>query len=283
MSDVVGRLTENKIYNTDLQALWTLIEDTSSEELMFCKLMGALGLSPYEEQRAVENSLGRIVGALGEELAMDLCQAASKEDIETTENVAIKASEIAKSSPQSHLDKLLQISSVPENYSLPAWRRGVQAANRVREKFGINELDPQSGSKFLEALDIDTAKVSAAITDNDLCPVTGAVIRNESVAQIGLVQARQTQRRFAAARAAYAAWASTKPVGAQLLTRAVTRPQQASRGFAAEMMAPTAFLRSRARIRLSLDEVQNLADELVIGADVVRNQAQNNGLQLYAA
>ncbi len=247
--------------------------------------MGALGLSPYENHGAVEISLVRIVETLGEELAMDLCQAASKDDFETTESVAVRANDIAKTSPQPQLDKLFQISTIPENYSLPAWRRGVQAANRVREQFGISELDPQSGSKFLEALGIDTARrTSTALTENDLCAVTGAVIRDESVAHIGLVQAKETQRRFAAARAAYAAWANTRPRGAQLLTRAVTRAQQASRGFAAEMMAPKAFLRRRAKASgLSFHEVQDLADELGIGADVVRNQAQNNGLQLYAA
>jgi hypothetical protein len=65
------------------------------------------------------------------------------------------------------------------------------------------------------------------------------------------------------------------------LTSAVTRDQQASRAFAAELTAPFAFLRAKAKhSKLKQDQVIDLSAELDIGSDVVSKQALNNGLQV---
>jgi hypothetical protein len=285
VSAVVQRLAEQNKSETDLQIFWDLIERTSDDELIFCQLMGALGLSPYEENKHIEPALANIVETLGEQLAMDICLAATQEDFGTTVSLASRAVAIARASSVFKLSKLLEFSPVAENFSLPAWRRGVQSANRVRERLNISENDPNGGTKFLDILGIDTKTVSKDPSlDNDLLPVTAAIVRNDETARAGLTQYRETQRRFAASRAVYAAWTTGTSSAARLLTQSVTRDQQANRAFAAEMMAPKALLRRRAtRSRLSYHEIQDLAEELAIGADVVRNQAVNNGLQVYAA
>jgi hypothetical protein len=61
----------------------------------------------------------------------------------------------------------------------------------------------------------------------------------------------------------------------------VTRDQQANRAFAAELTAPLALIRLRApKRRLTQNAVYDLAGDLKIGLDVVKNQALNNGIQV---
>jgi nitrogen fixation protein FixH len=110
--------------------------------------------------------------------------------------------------------------------------------------------------------------------------LSGAVARNHLEASIALLQQGSVQRRFSAARAIFTAWTAGQEES-RFLTSAVTRDQQASRAFAAELTAPYALLRARARqSKLTQDQVFDLAAELQIGSDVVSKQALNNGLQV---
>ena len=63
------------------------------------------------------------------------------------------------------------------------------------------------------------------------------------------------------------------------MTEARTRDQQAGRAFAAEILAPISFIKSKAYERvLSLHGVRELASELGVTPAVIVNQAKSNGL-----
>ncbi len=99
--------------------------------------------------------------------------------------------------------------------------------------------------------------------------------------KVGLLQATETKRRFAGARAIFSAWAAETPREGRLLTSAVTRDQQANRAFAAELTAPLSLIRSKApKRRLTQNAVYDLATDLKIGLDVVYKQALNNGIEV---
>ncbi|MGK3946091.1 hypothetical protein ABK046_48050, partial [Streptomyces caeruleatus] len=53
-----------------------------------------------------------------------------------------------------------------------------------------------------------------------------------------------TDKEFSAARAAFLAWTGSE-TSSRLVTTARTRQQRASRAFAAELLAPAAFLKKR--------------------------------------
>jgi hypothetical protein len=285
--EVATRISGSSISNTDLQEAWSLIEHTTDDELPFCRFMGALGLSPYIPNGEVEEVLDRVLPVLGERLTMDLCLASVPQEIDTAAQAAELALAGARSAPESTLEPLAAIAVPSDNASVPAWRRGVEAAKRVRTRLGIKETDPNGASKFFEKLNIDpnaTTKdtvqpgnMVGAITGN----VVGAVTRESQTLRVALLQQAFHQRRFAAARAAYTAWTSEHKES-RLLTLAVTRTQQANRAFAAELTAPVAYLRAHAEnsSKLSQDLVFELAANLHIGADVVQKQALNNGLQI---
>jgi hypothetical protein len=67
----------------------------------------------------------------------------------------------------------------------------------------------------------------------------------------------------------------------RLITHAMTRNQQASRAFAAELLAPIKYIQSqRTGHKLPYHRVQEIAHQLRIGSDVVTKQALNNGIQI---
>jgi hypothetical protein len=91
---------------------------------------------------------------------------------------------------------------------------------------------------------------------------------------------REAQRRFTAARAAFLGWAGDTDAS-HLVTAAITRDQQASRAFAAEIIAPIGYIRARARNGvLSSYRVQEIADELKAPIGAVKYQAINHGLHV---
>jgi hypothetical protein len=119
---------------------------------------------------------------------------------------------------------------------------------------------------------------------DDEISITGAVVRDDSEMKVALLQTKESKRRFAAARAIFSAWSADQPHESRLLTSAVTRDQQTNRAFAAELTAPRALIRAKAqRGRLTPSAVFDLAADLQIGADVVSNQATNNGIEVYRA
>ncbi|AMJ63041.1 ImmA/IrrE family metallo-endopeptidase [Bosea sp. PAMC 26642] len=263
---------------TPLQEMVELISTTEPEQEAYCRMVGALGLSPYAENETLDGHLAEAIQNLGERVAMDLCLAATAETFAVAERRAGLALELAGRSDPASLAPLSPIAPPPDILTQEAWRRGVAAAARVRDGLRISETDAKGGTAFLERLGIELEKATQlASTDNE--DVTGAVIRDDLAMRLGLIQPRKEQRRFTAARGAYAAWTAESAQNSQLLTYSLTRDQQASRAFAAELMAPKAFIRLRYRTaEKSKHLVDDIAAELTVSPEVVRYQAENNGL-----
>lgn len=283
VTNVVLRLRNKQVISTPLQQLWEMVEGTTAEEAQFCRLIGALGMSPYVSNPAIENALESSFAALGERLLMDLCLACTPEDFFSEAQKAQEMLAAIETVPSSTLAPLSAIPLPPDGISLPAWRRGVNAAKRLRQKLGIDDTDAHGANRLFDLLHLDTERRGSIGKDVhcDVPIIVGVVQRSDQDARIALLQQNEQQRRFAAARGVYAAWSSEQQNDSRLLTPAVTRDQQASRAFAAEMMAPLAYIRSQVKgSKISQDRIFDLASNLNIGADVVRKQAQNNGLQV---
>jgi hypothetical protein len=278
VSAVCVRLQDSHIADTGLQHAWQAVQEITEEEVQFCRFAGALGLSPHEVNDNTCSLLERLLAKLGERLLMDLCLVAPAASFEAIAGAAELAFDGIDKAAAAAFEPLLEMPVPADNFSGEAWERGVRAAKLLRKRFDIHDTDPAGATRVFERLKIRTDRHgSAAGLESNL---TGAVARHDVKAQIALLQPLLTQRRFAAARAIFAGWAAT-PDESRFLTSAVTRDQQANRAFAAELTAPYALLRSRARnSRLTQDQVFDLAAELQIGNDVVWKQALNKGLQV---
>jgi hypothetical protein len=227
VSDVVGRLAEQLITGTELQSEWDLIETTGPDEAEFCRLMGALGLSPYDPDNRITAALDRASDLLTSEALMDLCLATTAADFEAT--LALSSQALQSPKQEADLGALVRATVPAENLGVPGYRRGVNAAHAVRSALGIKETDPYGADIFFNRLGLDpTQRVAAlgamqspgtGVGELTQPPVTGAVTRDNFMSRIALLQTAPPQRRFTAARAVYAAWASASTQISRLLRK----------------------------------------------------------------
>lgn len=296
VSDVVARLEACGVSGTDLQSEWSLISDTQEDEVQYCKLVGALGLSPYIPNERLSDILERASENYSDQVLLDLCLTSSPANFIATIELAQRALELTQGAQESTLEPLARTSIPADNPMSPAYRRGVQAAKAVREALLISDTDPNGSTKLFDLLNIDTGTQIALHPnssqgqdlsdkldriDFETAPIVGAVARTDYHPKIGLLQSSRPKRRFTAARGAYLAWTGGTEDANRLITTALTRDQQASRGFAAEIMVPAAYLRKAIkRSGISYDDVFEQAAILGASPDLVRKQAQNNNITL---
>jgi hypothetical protein len=284
VTSVLARLEAAGVRSTYLHDAWSVVKETDAEEAQFCKFVGALGRSPYEVDDATAALIERLLPTLGERLLMDLCLVSPAQTFPIIAEMAEKAAELTKYASLSTLSPLASLKLPHDNISVPAYRRGVNAAQRVKQRLGISETDPRGATRVFEALKIDTSARAGSTWTNDEIAITGAVVREETDMKVALLQPTESKRRFAAARAIFSGWSAELPNESRLLTSAVTRDQQANRAFAAELTAPRALIKKHAqRGRLSPSAIFELAADLQIGADVVSKQAVNNGVEVFRA
>jgi hypothetical protein len=278
---VRARLEQCHILDTGLQQAWQMVEDVAPDEQLFCQFAGALGLAPHEVSDHTAALLEELLEKFGERLLMDLCLVALPGSFDAIAGAAKIAFDGLNAARTANLDPLLMLSVPVDDFGVPAWRRGVNAAKQLRKNLGIQEVDPSGASHVFDQLRLDTSQSGVHFAEE--VSLTGAVSRSGNEAQVTLLQPTKTQRRFAAARAVFSAW-TAEFQDKRFLTSAVTRDQQASRAFAAELTAPYSLLRARAKkSKLSQDQVFDIAAELQIGTDVISKQALNNGLQVTPA
>jgi hypothetical protein len=106
---VSERLSGAKISGTSLQEAWELITETTADEIFFCRSMGALGLSPYAQNDAIENVLERAVSTLGERLTLDLCLVSTPENFSDTARIAHLAKASSDNGAEISLEPLARI------------------------------------------------------------------------------------------------------------------------------------------------------------------------------
>lgn len=288
VESVAKRVTECGLRETELHDAWELVQGTADDEEQFCQLAGALGVSPYAIGEETASVIESAVDNFGYRVTLDLCLASSPDNLQKAARGAEFAKTALQNSPEISLEPLSTIPVPPDNFDVDAYRRGVAAAKRVRSKLKISDTDPHGADKLFDLLKIDPG-IRIAQTTNGLeeNPISGIAQRHDLNARIGLLQAKLAQRRFAAARAAFAAWATDGDLQneARLLTQAGTRDQQANRAFAAEITAPIAYIRSQTKAKgkpshLSHDRISEIAAVLNIEPGVVRKQAVNNYMTL---
>jgi hypothetical protein len=282
VDETVGRLLSHGI-ETHLAAVWGRMKALTPEEREFCELIGSLGWSPGEISDQLGNAVERIYEILGSRATRDFCLAATREVVEESIRPTQAVAEYLHQANEAKIGSLTEISLPSENFSRPPWMRGMLAAKNVRDRFNISISDVRGADKLFERLEIDTAYNAHLADINDLSalPFTGAVNREDATARVALLQSDELHRRFAAGRIAYLAWASERE-SRRLVTNAVTRDQQASRSFAAEILVPQTYLKRLAGNagKLDYEQIRTVARERRAMPDVARKQAYNAGIRI---
>ena len=271
------RMAVNNVRDTAAHRFWRLVEETEPEEEIYCQLMGSLGLSPYQENPATTVLLDEAMNArIPHDILIDICEAAQPHNLAVTLAKGSGFFEALANSKPSNLEVLSEIQLPSDNSSL-AWRWGLECSKRVQAKLAISPFDANGSERFFDALRLDYAGLGG-ITDTE--EVSAALSRQELEMHVALGDSPEPQRRFNAARAAFLGW-TAKERTQRLVTGAKTRQQQASRAFAAQLLAPIEYIKARSANQiLSKVRVSEIAGDLNVSPAVVGYQAVNNRINI---
>jgi Zn-dependent peptidase ImmA (M78 family) len=271
----VENLAEARVQAT--LATWHAIGNVDADEAKFCIAAGRLGIDPYDPGQIPEDLAGFLETGLGDPsqpLVRDLTEAAEPESI------AGEWSWVQETSKAFHLGP----SPAAPGIALPAvtnspFRYGYQLAARVREKAGLPPADPVPSD-----LDVAQRVAGAVLETPDQNHVPGRKLRavvgwkgNREIVIAGPRPPRHATQRFLDARGLYHALFTCDSTQ-RLVTGAYTWDQQASRAFAAELLAPRAALSARTTERADHAEVEQLAQEFLVSTKVIENQLENAGV-----
>jgi hypothetical protein len=216
---------------------------------------------------------------LSSEQMLDLCLTSTPENLVRSAYVAGHMNQAMQKVSQVDL-ATLQGFVPPSDDVGPAWRVGYKAAQALRENLSIGETDFNGASAVFERLGIDPTVRQVVDLAGVESPIVGGIEKHESAGRLALIQEGRQGRRFAAARGTYFLWAE-KNKGRRLITDAVTRDQQISRAFAAELLVPQRYLRTQAKgNKLAREKVREIADLASVAPEMIKHQAVNSGLQL---
>jgi hypothetical protein len=270
----------NGVSDSPLQSAWALIKNTDKDTLDFCRLIGALGLCPYDTHPAIERALDLASSILTTKQLMDLCLTSTAENVLRSALVAGKVSKALQQASDIDLSPLTAIPAPADACTLPPYYVGYLAARKLRSGFSVADRDVNGAAAVFEKLKIDSNIRNPENLDIAESPILGTTERHDSVGKVSLIKSSKPSRRFATARAAFFFWTSGSDER-RLITSAATRDQQASRAFAAELLVPQAYVREQAvGGKLKWDKVQEIAEQAIAAPEVIKLQAQNIGLQL---
>jgi hypothetical protein len=208
----------------------------------------------------------------------NLCEATNFNNFSHTAALTEQIYKALESSQPANFHDLLKTKK-PSDSRPRAYEWGYRATDEARSALGIAHNDPNGYLAFFEKMELDPDKGAEKSTESlNTQFVSGAVSRTDDNTRVALVGTNVAQRKFSAARAAFLAW-STEKISSRLVTTARTRDQQASRAFAAELLAPAKYLKKRLgdRNEISSFQLDKLSEEMGIASTVVHYQAKNNG------
>lgn len=278
IGSVVQRLHDKGVHDTNLQQIWAAWARLDQDERRFCSLLGALGISPYDATPDLAELLAEVLGEASESVSEDFCEAADEGDLLEAAADMRSTLDALNDEPQIDLSALFRIHSRRESSHK---RAALNAARAVRDFLRVSSRDPLGGETFLTAFDLQSSIYDREGLKEAEDPVLhGSLRRSANRLQFNLIRKQASARRFDATRACYMAWSQGSD-GDRLVTRARVPDQQASRIFAAEILAPIDFIRSKAANRiLSPYGVQRIASELKVSGAVIAWQAKHNGIAL---
>jgi hypothetical protein len=282
VDDVLQKMSANGVSATVAHEAWERVRSTEPDVEQYCRLIGALGLSPYEEHDEIDRIIEQFTAKTPASIVNDLFQASDDSNLSLLARAAHQLWDQLPKVQETNIEPLVDI-ELPERHGSAPWQWGKEAARKVRTSFGIGSKDPQGGEAFFDKIGIDPS--SSHVSDltafeSAAARLSGGMKRNDATMQIALGESELPRRRFAAARGTFLGWSSGTSCS-HLITTARTREQQASRAFAAELLAPFDYIRRRAGgSAVSMFRIEEIARELDVTPAVVKWQAQNNKLHV---
>jgi hypothetical protein len=270
-----------------LREEWHAITSSTPAEAAFCRAAGRLGLDPYDADSVPPDLallLESALGAGGESsMVADFLDAATPETaIAGWQWVDERSSTFGlRARPRSDAGPLRSSGHAT------AATAGYALAHEVRERAQLESSAPLTALALAaRSLGIATWSFRPCAPCPDLLPTIRAAVgwhEQDEALVVAAGSGSVNSQRFLEARSLYhAAYGCAR--GPRLLTTAHTWDQQASRAFAAELLAPRAALSARgSRCRDGIVDggtVQDLAAQYQVDNLVIAHQLENAGMEL---
>jgi len=277
---VTARLEQQGITESLLQHEWTAIQEADQEEREFCVAAAQLGQDPYrlspETANLIEAAGRDVPRAWQDEFfsAADITRLAS--DVEYTMTALAVIREQARCL-SGRLPEWRVRSAKSDCRGQTPWQQGYEMARWLRLETGIGH-DPLPADESLALLlGVD----ELPILDTGRFPEgrwLDALVDASKQDRAGFVTTarRPENRRFAFCRALFEYLTAVNTPSA-LVTTARTERQKRNRAFAAELLAPAAWLRQRFPGEfIGVDDLGDASDELGVSSEVLHYQLQNH-------
>lgn len=271
VGDVIERLRSKRTPFESLESEWRAIESLDLEEREFCQAVAITGLDPFDLDAPTADRIARIWNQMDPAIREEALGAAPEHSLDAIKNWSDRCLESAKQG-QSGKDWQTVRRAVRRGGAgadLP-WQHGYHDARAVR-----GELAAEPGG-----FDFDEGGRLGIWSGEEESPsprLHGCVSADSPSCVV--VRKPKTGKRFLLARALGDYIGREKPAPA-ILGSLDTARQARSRAFAAEFLAPAAWLRTQVRGADLVDEeaVDELAADLNVSSWVVRHQIRNHGV-----
>ncbi|MFZ0210503.1 MAG: hypothetical protein WAL59_31100 [Roseiarcus sp.] len=273
VESALARLNSGSSAHAKLDGDWNRVKESlgNPAQASYCMAAGRLGIDPYDPEAP---DIGRFAENLPEDLFKDISEAIDVSNLANTTEWTLQAKQALDSFPTIDVEAFGE--PPRDDLRITAGEVGFHAAKALRARLGLGD-NPR---KAVVTLLGGTAAKSSVLAENGPAPVTGLTHRTNGLAHIGTLARSARQRHFRASAAAYIAWCS-QPGDIRAGTVAFTRRQQASRAFAAELVAPRSYLFERGgKAGFTEEDIEEVAGDLVAPHDTVYWQALRGGVPL---
>ncbi len=275
VESALARLSSGSRAYEELSGNWNRVKESLEKEAQsaYCMTAGRLGIDPYDPEAP---DIGDLAEGLPDELINDISDAIEVSQLVETAEWTREAKSALTSCPT--IDVAAFGEPPQDDLRIAPGEIGFRAAVGLRARLGLGLKNPR---KAVDDLLGGVASKGSVLTEKGPAPMTGLIHRANGVAHIGTVARSARQRRFRACAAAYIAWFS-KSGDVRAGTVAFTRQQQASRAFAAEIVAPRQYLFERAKSEgLTEEDLEEEAGKLIAPYETVLWQAWRGGVSLW--
>jgi hypothetical protein len=271
---VLDRLDPKAAACEELALAWDRVQTSIGDpaELGYCKVAGKLGVDPYDP---ASPDLTTFTTRISDSVFEDISDVAFIEELLPTTEWLASVKDVWQRAPQ--VDVAAYGDFPSDQLHMLAWEFGRCAADIFRQNTGANSDSPR---KHLEQVFGSILLRNSASFSEAPAGIAALVSRKDTVANIATVARSAREQRFKVCTAAYIGWAGV-PGEDRVATPAFTRHQQASRAFAAELLAPRAYLQGRAPTRgFTSDQIEDIAGELICPYETVVWQAHHAEIPL---
>lgn len=277
VESTIAQLHARSVESTRLREAWDLVSGSLADpgEMAWCINAGRLGLDPYDPDTP---DFRQIQGSLSDQLFGDICEAVEPNELSVTGGWITEAINRLPHAPPIPLSGF---GKPPRpDLSRQAWREGYDTASLLRRRLGLDKDPSRRAADNILAGAGASDEPRGWFIDSAPASIEGVAQNQKNEIRTTIPARSFRQRRFRLCRSVYLGWRAGSGNDAAATT-ADTWRQQASRAFAAELLAPAELLKERAGTAgLTQDDVEGLAEELACPVMAIIHQAENHRVRL---